>query len=400
MDHVGHFLEMNHSEIRRKMKEYNDFIEKLFEKIDDDTLVLIHGDHGMTMEGDHGGSTALETSTGGFAYIRSGFHPFREKYKEFMDYYPNPNKTVSLINLASTISVLMGIPIPFSNIGRIIPDLYTNKAFPNASETDFLFRILKDYFINAKQVQNYIEVSHVNHSRYKELDYINLKWEMHNITRNLTWLEKQRKVGSHITEDEFRNYAVALISQIRDYLQKVYELTRVLMSFDFFMMWAGIILMALAGIIGIILVIYIDIVSSIGNTTELDEPLTLPSLPAILLKQVFRIEMLFLVGITSLFMLALQFNPAHLFAVASITAALLFLLKLTNKWLSARKFLRDLARSNRTPLKNWISIEFYYNSLVKQPVATLAVVILIAYHAGVMLSIAMLRRESKPTIFF
>ena len=42
----------------------------IFEQLDNDTIVFVFGDHGMTKGGDHGGESYLETSAGLFVYSR------------------------------------------------------------------------------------------------------------------------------------------------------------------------------------------------------------------------------------------------------------------------------------------------------------------------------------------
>ena len=37
-----------------KLKEMDDFVCQVSSKLDDDTLLVVFGDHGMTEEGDHG----------------------------------------------------------------------------------------------------------------------------------------------------------------------------------------------------------------------------------------------------------------------------------------------------------------------------------------------------------
>ena len=50
------------------MNDIQNTIEKVIEKMDDDTTLVIFGDHGMTENGSHGGSSELEMRTVLFAY--------------------------------------------------------------------------------------------------------------------------------------------------------------------------------------------------------------------------------------------------------------------------------------------------------------------------------------------
>lgn len=46
------------------------FFSDLTKSIDDDTVLFVMGDHGMTMSGDHGGDSADEVMAGLFAYSK------------------------------------------------------------------------------------------------------------------------------------------------------------------------------------------------------------------------------------------------------------------------------------------------------------------------------------------
>ena len=68
LDCAGHTFGSRHSEIQRKLKETEAFVAKIIEFMDDETTLVIFGDHGMTEDGNHGGDTLLEMRTGVFAY--------------------------------------------------------------------------------------------------------------------------------------------------------------------------------------------------------------------------------------------------------------------------------------------------------------------------------------------
>jgi len=68
LDCAGHTFGSRHPEIERKLLETEAFIAKVIKLMDDETTLVIFGDHGMTEEGNHGGDTILEMRTGVFAY--------------------------------------------------------------------------------------------------------------------------------------------------------------------------------------------------------------------------------------------------------------------------------------------------------------------------------------------
>ncbi len=58
LDHAGHYYNnVGHPEIERKLADAEAIIKNLTEKLDNDTVLLVLGDHGMTDMGGHGGET-------------------------------------------------------------------------------------------------------------------------------------------------------------------------------------------------------------------------------------------------------------------------------------------------------------------------------------------------------
>ena len=68
VDHCGHRYGPSHPEMSRKLDEMNDVLKDIIEATDEDTLLAVFGDHGMTAHGDHGGSTELEVASSLFLY--------------------------------------------------------------------------------------------------------------------------------------------------------------------------------------------------------------------------------------------------------------------------------------------------------------------------------------------
>ena len=406
IDHVGHAHRMNHPQMRKKIKETDDFLKELFSKIDNETVVLIHGDHGMTFEGDHGGSSNFETSTGGFAYIRSGFHPLCKKYHQLMDAYPSHEQSLSLINLAPTLSWLLGLPIPFSSIGRIIPDLYTNNALGNISETDFLCRVMHDYFVNIKQVQTYIEEAQEKFTKYKELDYIDFRTDVNNITLAYNWLETQhREIGDQMSgkqRQQFIEDACVLVLRMKAHLHNVYQITRVMMSFDYFMMWSGILLLLVCSLATVVSVVYVGAIARLGNSVDFPETATVGQGLLEATGMLFRLEVMIPIIIAFFFMISLHFEPMHFLGVIGNIAGLYFLIKITRQWLLVRLRLRQIAKEYKVFIsgQHWLALENYYNPLFKQPGLTIVAIMLNGYHIAVLLSVTMMRKECNRATNF
>jgi len=121
----------HHPEMVRKLTEMDDVIQDVFHSMSHETLLVVFGDHGMTHTGDHGGDSRNETEAG-LVFLsklkkqKQSNHPF------FCPSNYSRPMSVSQVDLAATISALLGTPIPYSSIGRIIPDFLVPKIHSEA----------------------------------------------------------------------------------------------------------------------------------------------------------------------------------------------------------------------------------------------------------------------------
>lgn len=68
VDSSGHNYNSRSPHLERKLLDSEKLIKEIMEKMDDQTTLIIFGDHGMTEDGNHGGNTDLELATVFFAY--------------------------------------------------------------------------------------------------------------------------------------------------------------------------------------------------------------------------------------------------------------------------------------------------------------------------------------------
>ncbi|XP_055603133.1 GPI ethanolamine phosphate transferase 3 [Uranotaenia lowii] len=119
VDHCGHRYGPLHPEMSRKLGEMDDVIRNVTEQMDEDTTLIVIGDHGMTQSGDHGGESAEEVNALFFMYSK-GQTLMNEEYDGF-------DKAIQQIDLVPLLSILLGVPIPYSNLGQvnfqILPDV-------------------------------------------------------------------------------------------------------------------------------------------------------------------------------------------------------------------------------------------------------------------------------------
>lgn len=121
VDHAGHAFQADHKEMQRKLREMNEVIEETIQKMDDQTILFVMGDHGMTEDGNHGGATSDETKTILFAHSKRKFSRFvRENGAKFRQNEKNGDSVeiINQIDFVPTFSMLLGIPIPYPNLGQ------------------------------------------------------------------------------------------------------------------------------------------------------------------------------------------------------------------------------------------------------------------------------------------
>ena len=137
VDHAGHRYGPSHSEMKVKLKEMDTMVRDVMELIDDDTLLLVMGDHGMDEKGDHGGDSPDEVESALWMYSKKR-HIFKNKN--------TTERSVFQIDLVPTLALLLGVPIPYNNLGFPIAEAFGDK-YPRASSLTAaqILRYRKDY---------------------------------------------------------------------------------------------------------------------------------------------------------------------------------------------------------------------------------------------------------------
>ncbi len=83
IDNIGHTLGFNHSYAHTKLDEYNTFIERIYHRMDENSVLLVLSDHGQTNFGNHGGDTEEETTSYIFAAVK-GTNSFRTNFTDLI----------------------------------------------------------------------------------------------------------------------------------------------------------------------------------------------------------------------------------------------------------------------------------------------------------------------------
>lgn len=158
VDHCGHRFGPDNEHMTKKLLQMNQAIDDVVHEMDkggyEDTVLLVFGDHGMTEDGNHGGATEEEVGAALFIYSPSPIllggkdsdedvdgalkknllqelkllHEDDEENirntKEKVPWQLTRRSSVQQIDLAPTLGLLLGLPIPFGNLGSIVPELF------------------------------------------------------------------------------------------------------------------------------------------------------------------------------------------------------------------------------------------------------------------------------------
>lgn len=126
VDHVGHRFGPQHYSMKDKLNQMNQVISKVIENIDDKTVLIVMGDHGMDSTGNHGGDAPDELESTLFMYAKN--KKFLKKDQSFYNVSElgENYRSVNQIDLVPTISLLLGLPIPYNNLGFPIDEAFGN----------------------------------------------------------------------------------------------------------------------------------------------------------------------------------------------------------------------------------------------------------------------------------
>ncbi|KAI6169020.1 hypothetical protein EDD17DRAFT_1892285 [Pisolithus thermaeus] len=127
VDHAGHRVGSDHPVMKAKLEQVNTFLGRLVRIVDEDTLLILLGGCGVDQMGNHGGGRVLETSSAVWMYGRSASLS-SSSISLLVAILPEttspgerlPHRSIQQLDLVTTISLLLGLPIPFNNPGSII----------------------------------------------------------------------------------------------------------------------------------------------------------------------------------------------------------------------------------------------------------------------------------------
>ncbi|KAK6179351.1 hypothetical protein SNE40_011734 [Patella caerulea] len=243
VDHCGHRFGPNHPAMSEKLLQMNSMIRNVTKVLDKDTVLFVFGDHGMTRTGDHGGDSTDELEAGLFIYSPEILTATMPK----MD-----TRVLAQTDLVPTLSLLLGVPIPYSNLGMAIPELFNHCPWSKTATSEMrqVYHVIKALRLNAHQVKqflkSYYEIStEFPQQTYKELENL-FEHAESDLQKLLTAMVTDGETGSVLTKMiKLRDHYEKYIEGSREMCQKIWA------KFDLVSISLGLIVMFLSILINL-----------------------------------------------------------------------------------------------------------------------------------------------------
>ena len=130
VDHAGHRYGPDHEATNAKLREMDLVIRRMIDSMDEKTLLVVMGDHGMDVKGDHGGESDEEVEAALWMYAKGG--GFGRGHNGYLEPPATAKeRPVGQIDLVPTLSLLLGLPIPFNNLGAPISEAFVGSKEPD-----------------------------------------------------------------------------------------------------------------------------------------------------------------------------------------------------------------------------------------------------------------------------
>jgi len=130
VDHASHMFKINSPEVERKLEQMDDEISAFLQDLMDNEvlkeytiLLLVMGDHGMTLSGEHGGGSKEEVETVLVAVDVENLRQFQRSSDQSLCLENLEVVEMDQMDLAVSLSFLMDVPVPYGNIGKVSPVL-------------------------------------------------------------------------------------------------------------------------------------------------------------------------------------------------------------------------------------------------------------------------------------
>ncbi|KAJ1976405.1 mannose-ethanolamine phosphotransferase gpi13 [Dimargaris verticillata] len=291
VDHCGHRFGPDHPTMADKLDQMNAMLAAITEAMDDDTLLVVMGDHGMDLKGDHGGDSLPELEAGLFLYSRST--PLVEpallqsppipgldwaamlhevdtwvRDESLLSFVQGADhqlhRSITQTDLVPTLSLLLGLPIPFNNLGMAIPELFLHSLPHDASAGtapwSAYLELLRVMRLNGYQILRYIDTYARLHPSTAGLALPQqqlLKRQLHAADAQLAVVEAAfTALNKTIPDDQVLVPAIqrAFTTYMQGMRDSVVLCRRMWAQFDLTLMVSGLLFMLLSGLALLVMV--------------------------------------------------------------------------------------------------------------------------------------------------
>ncbi|XP_012230404.2 GPI ethanolamine phosphate transferase 2 [Linepithema humile] len=199
LDHIGHIEGPFGASIKPKLQEMDEIVAQIARRVqywnNDGTpaLFVVCGDHGMKDSGGHGGSTPQETTVPFVAIGKTRCS--RQENGEPIE--------VEQLDVATTLSAVLGLPIPSTNLGSVFLD-----SIYSLGDAKRLFLL----YYNSRQVfDRFRKLAH----RESQIEYVHRKY-LNTVKLHADWL-KASDNPSGMVENIVLSYN-AILKEMKDAL--------------------------------------------------------------------------------------------------------------------------------------------------------------------------------------
>ncbi|KAI4467979.1 phosphatidylinositol glycan [Holotrichia oblita] len=176
----------------------------------DNVILFVIGDHGMTATGDHGGESENEVTAALFVYAKV---PLIDQTQD----------SVKQIDLIPTLATILGIPIPYSNLGTVITSCLPLPTTKIINWTDMSSTIWANVQQMTAYIRDYSSLSTIFDT--EKIEQLNIKY---------TILKDQ--FSKNINNEVFVYNCINYMSELREMCEHVW------IQFDSFSMTRGLLL--------------------------------------------------------------------------------------------------------------------------------------------------------------
>ena len=172
VDHIGHTHDVHDAKMVERLEVMSAYVERLVARMEAgagpggpfrDSLLLVFGDHGQTVDGEHGGGTFEEAVSALFAYAvqppggpGAGAGAGPGTGREPGPDGGAPPGRLQQLDFAATLAALLGLPFPHANVGRVCPELWRLRRGGDAGGEPEAAAFREVLEANAAQVHGYL----------------------------------------------------------------------------------------------------------------------------------------------------------------------------------------------------------------------------------------------------